>query len=325
MLIDPVVVVEVRRHVRALHRGAFGPVQRPAFGALTAVRAVRLVAGRALADVQARQVAAAGEGRPHHAVAGDIDPARVKARFGDAKDLRPATRRRILAAHQADDVAGIGLGGTPQRVVDRARNDRVEAVGELRVVARVGLRRRLDLASRGLFFLGPDGIDAVGVTARRGDRDVPGLRDRAVAVRVDDQGAPADGLLLVAGLVEDLRVDPGEAGAAAVEVHGLVGVVVELQVVSREAGLDQREPLRHRVEEGGVTAAGPRRPPGGVPVLRVAAPGRRAARAADLGGQPDAALAVDHRVVRVGRVVGRIAPDVLVAPEEGRPHRRREA
>ncbi len=46
--------------------------------------------------------------------------------------------------------------------------------------------------------------------------------------------------------------------------------------------------------------------------------------AAYLRGQPYAALAVHHRIVRIGRVVRRIRPQVFVAPEHRRTVGRRE-
>src|SRR5262249_20663915 len=46
---------------------------------------------------------------------------------------------------------------------------------------------------------------------------------------------------------------------------------------------------------------------------------------ADLGSEPDAALGIDHGVVRIGGIVGRIGPEMLHAPEHGRTIRRGEA
>src|SRR6185369_16145871 len=81
-------------------------------------------------------------------------------------------------------------------------------------------------------------------TTAAGGHNVPRLGDLAVAVGVEHLAAPAHGFLLVVGCVVDFGVDPADDGAGEfVEIHGLIGVVIELQVMRREAGVDQRELL----------------------------------------------------------------------------------
>ena len=166
------------------------------------------------------------------------------------------------------------------------------------------------------------------------DLDVPRLRDLSVAVGIDHLAAPADRRLLRLGLVlrlgegrvVDLRVDPAEDRAAQlVEVDRLVRVVVELQVVRAVAGFNQLPLGGLGIVERGLTAAAREREPVGgfVAELRVVAPGGLLV-AADLRRGPDPALAVHHRVVRIGGVVRRVGPQMLVAPVQRRKGRRRE-
>src|SRR5690606_28589518 len=78
---------------------------------------------------------------------------------------------------------------------------------------------------------------------------VPRLRDLAVAVRIDHERTPALRRLLVTRLVEETRIDPAEVALAdqRIEPQRLVLVVRELQVMRREARIDQRELARLRV------------------------------------------------------------------------------
>ena len=163
--------------------------------------------------------------------------------------------------------------------------------------------------------------------------DVQGFGDLSVAVGVYLLAAPAHrgllGFAVVMGggesLVVNLRIDPAENGTAQfVEIHGLIRIGVELQVMRGVAGFDQLELLGLRVVVGCLPAAALQRVPCGVLVARIAAPARLRV-AANLRGQPYAALAVEHRIVRIRRIVGRIGPQMLVAPEKGRTVRRGEA
>ena len=240
---------------------------------------------------------------------------------------------------------GIRFADAPDRIVDRTRDDGIHAVADHRVEAsdrprpralrpaapaptsRRRRRRALPPAGVALVQHQFDGRAAAHL-------HIPRLRDLSVAVGIDHLAAPAHrGLLrlvLVLGLGErrvvDLRVDPAEhRPAQLVEVHGLVGVVVELQMVRAVAGFDQLPLRRLRIVERGLTAAVAQRVPVGelVSELRIVAPGGLLV-AADLRRRPDAALAVHHRVVRIRGVVRRVRPQMLVAPVQRRERRRRE-
>ena len=152
---------------------------------------------------------------------------------------------------------------------------------------------------------------------------VPRLRDLAVAVAVDDLRAPALRRLLVAGAVVLARVDPADdRPEQLVEVDRLIGVVIELQVMRRETRIDQRELARRRIVERRLAIAEIQRIELRELVARAfAAP--RGLLVADLRRHPDAAFAIHHRIVRIGRVLD--APKMLHAPEVRRHRRRREA
>src|SRR4030095_1341207 len=67
-------------------------------------------------------------------------------------------------------------------------------------------------------------------------------RDAAIAVGVHDLSAPPNRLLLVLRLVVDLRIDPADdRPRQLVEVHRLIRIVVELQVMRGVAGVDEHE------------------------------------------------------------------------------------
>ena len=102
---------------------------------------------------------------------------------------------------------------------------------------------------------------------------IPRPRDLSIAVRIEHLPAPADRFLFVLRLVVHLGVDPAEDGAGQlVEIHRLVRVVVELQVVGGIARVDERELLRAAVIERGLPAAALQREPGGELVGGIAAP-----------------------------------------------------
>jgi hypothetical protein len=82
-------------------------------------------------------VAARGERRPDDAVLIDVDAARIEATVRNAIDLCAARLGRVVAAIDADDVAGEGFGRAPGRVVHRARHDAIERETDLRVELRV--------------------------------------------------------------------------------------------------------------------------------------------------------------------------------------------
>ena len=120
-----------------------------------------------------------------------------------------------------------------------------------------------------------------------------------------------------------VSIHPTIGSGQLVEVDGLVRVVVELQVMRRVAGVDEHELLRLRIEERRLPAAVAQREPRGELVRRVVAPARVGV-GANLRRHPHAALAVEHRVVRIGRVVRRVGPEMRVAPPQRRAIRPRE-
>ena len=89
----------------ALQLGTGRLIQRPSFAALAAVGLRRTVEILALAHVEAGEVAACRERRPHDAVGVDVDAARIEARLRHLEDLRLAGGRRIVAALQPDQEA----------------------------------------------------------------------------------------------------------------------------------------------------------------------------------------------------------------------------
>ena len=115
---------------RAFQLRAGRLIERPAFAALAAVDLRRAVQVLALAHVEAGEMAARGERRPDDAVAVDVHAARIEAGLRHLEDLRLAGRRRVVAALQPDQEAGVLLADAPHRVVDRTRNHRVHAVGD---------------------------------------------------------------------------------------------------------------------------------------------------------------------------------------------------
>ena len=296
MLVHPVVVVEVRRDVGALEARAIRLIERPALGTRRAVERLRAALRRlALAPVEAREMAARGERGPDDAVRVDVDAAWVDAALRHLVDLGDAGLGWVRAAVDAHDVARIVLGRAPGRVVDRARDHRVQVVLDLAVELRID---------------GPAGL-------------VPRLRDLAVTVRVDDLRAPTLRSLLVARAVVLAHVEPADDRAEQlVEVQRLIRVRVELQVMRREARVDELELAGLGVVDGRLAVREVQR----VILRELVARAFLAPRGlvlADLRRRPDAALAVHHRVVRVRRILH--APKVAHAPEVRRHRGRREA
>src|SRR5207244_8990121 len=75
----------------------------------------------------------------------------------------------------------------------------------------------------------------------------------AVAIGVKDERRPALGLHLVAGLLEQLPVQPANhaaGGAAGAGPQRVVGVLGKDQVMGGEAGADERELARRRIVHG---------------------------------------------------------------------------
>src|SRR5205814_21057 len=110
-----------------------------------------------------------------------------------------------------------------------------------------------------------------------------------------------------------------------VEIQRLVGIVIELQMVSAVAGFNELPLLRLRIVVRGLAAAAIQWEPigGFISKARVAAPGRSLV-AANLRRCPYASFAVEHRVMRIRRIVRRIGPKMFVTPPQRRRLRRRE-
>src|SRR5215469_12653494 len=109
--------MEVRRDICALQLRTWSLVERPAFFALAAVGLLRTRQVFALANVEGGQVARRRQTRPNHALAIDVDAARIVTRFRHLEHLGSATLRRIVAALQPNQVAREILGYSPHRVV----------------------------------------------------------------------------------------------------------------------------------------------------------------------------------------------------------------
>ena len=229
--VDEVVVVHVDgdRIRRALEARAGRPIQRPAFGAVLAVRRLGPRHDAALAPIEAREVPAARERGPDHTVAVDVDAARrvavhvdrgiVERRLVDLRDARlgidPHDASRHRARHRAPDAA-------VRRVRDHAIEDRLRHLQPREHAARRGQVLERVLVDAGI--------------------------DPAVAVQVEVRHAPALRLARVAGFLEHACVHPAERAAEnPVAVERLVGVVRELNVMSVEADVDLMELLRARI------------------------------------------------------------------------------
>src|SRR5262249_7337342 len=282
VLIDPGVVRSLGGAVPSRERGAGNRIEGPALRAAIAIVGARAIErALALLAIEARDVAAR-ERHPCHALSVNVEAAHAEA--GRRTPVHFSQRRlaRVRAELDADDPARMADVRSPDRAVGRTRRDSVEAEAEPLVLGRVLRLTRLD----------------------------PGVA-LAVAVGIDDQGRPSLGLPRVARLPEHLRVHPAEQGQLVLKVvaepQGVVGVLAEVEVVSAEAGVDERELLGPRIVDGDL----PRvlHEPVGGPRERIDLPGgmarrRGAVRRWMLGRAArsrvvDAPLVVHHRVVGI--------------------------
>ena len=278
MLVDPAVVARFSAVLAdALEAGTRILIERPALRTVVAGRLRAVERGLALAAVEAADVAAR-ERHPHDALAVDVAAARAEARHRDVEHLGQL-RVGIVTHHAA--ASRKHPDGIPDRAIGRIRHDRVGAgaAGDAHILG--GIYRLIGL----------------GV-----------LVSLAVAVDVEDERRPALRLGGVAGLVEDLHVDPpgdptGTAGPGPV-------LGIELQVMRSETGIDEGVLHRLRIQDRHLADVlldreGLRRWMVGALLAEV-----RIVGAADRGGEPDPSLAVEHRVVIVDPAV----PDLLLAP-----------
>src|SRR5205807_5210824 len=157
-------------------------IERPALGAMIAgcLRAVERAL--AFAAIEHAHVAARQRG-PDAALLVDIGPADAEARHRHLVDLGERLVR-VLAGIDAHDGARAAAQRAPDRAIDRARHHRIERGSEAHVL--VGILR----------------LTRLGV-----------LIALAVTVGVDNKRGPALRLLDVAGLVEQLGVDPADIAA----------------------------------------------------------------------------------------------------------------
>ena len=138
----------------------------------------------------------------------------------------------------------------------------------------------------------------------------------AVAVRVEHEHGPALRLLLVVGLVVDLRVEPAFDRAAAGEPQH--AVVVEIQVMRAEAGVDRRDLLGLRIVQLHLPAALRDRKRDRGRMIRALLAERRRLVRTDARGDPDAGLSVHREAVRGG-----LAVQIASSPQYGDGRRRR--
>src|SRR5262249_35501059 len=142
VLVYPAVVARLRAVLtEALEARARVLIDGPALGAVIARRLRPVGRAFALAAVEAAEVAAA-ERSPHHALLVDVGAANAEVRLRDEVDLAERGGWRVRAGGDADDrTAAAGRGGrqgrTPDRAVDGARHDRVEAAGDPLVLRRI--------------------------------------------------------------------------------------------------------------------------------------------------------------------------------------------
>ena len=192
-------------------------VERPALGAVIAGRLRSVERALALAAIEAAEwpLASDTQTTPCCRCRRRARRSPASARCRSRRAPSPAGSSRGRAARPRRECRD----GAPDRAVDRARHHGVEARVDALVLGRIDRLVRLD----------------VGVAL-------------AVAVGVEDERRPALRLRGVAGLVEHLRVEPADHRAAAARPQRVVRVVAELQVVRREAGVDERVLLRLRIE-----------------------------------------------------------------------------
>ena len=214
-LIDPGVVARLgaARSGHALELRARIRIERPAFGAMLAGRRRPVERPLAFSPVEAGEMTAC-QRSPDDAIAVDIHAARripVGRRF---IDLGQCGRRRVWSRSNPHDRPGIAQHRAPDRPIERAGGDTVQAGHDALVLVRIDRLVGLDI------------IVAL-----------------AVAVGVENEGGPALRLLRVAGGVEHFGIEPADdiAGAAAAEPQRVVGIAGELQMMGRETQVDQRE------------------------------------------------------------------------------------
>ena len=235
---------------------------------------------------------AARERGPEHAVAVDVAAAWAVAREGRLIDFGERGCGRVLPRVEPDDPAGEAERGAPDGAIHGIDRDAVERRDDARVLRRIDRLVRLDIAVA-----------------------------LAVAVRVEDERGPALRFCFVAGLLEELAVEPADDAArrtAGTCPERVVRVLGEDEMVGREAGADQRERLSAPVVHRQMPVRALEREELRRRVVRALAAELRILGRPDARGEPDAALLVHHRIVDRGLAI----PDRLLAPVGRRRHRK---
>ena len=200
-----------------------------------------------LRPIEARQLRAARQRRPDHAVAIDVDAARPVAELlRQHVPLGHARLRRIAAAIEAENLTRhFDLVGR-RPTASRRPGFTMTAVGsDVTRVSSFGSNLR-ELAGR----------RSSSPVTRRPTGSFHGLVILPSPLVSSTVGTPALRRLLVAGRVVDsfVSIQPNAVPPGSLKYERVVGVLGELQVMGAEAGVDQRELLRLRIVVSGLRA-----------------------------------------------------------------------
>src|SRR2546427_742768 len=223
-----------------------------------------------LAPVETREMSAR-ERRPDDALAIDVHAARRIAGERRLEHFGERGLRRIRSRIQADDVARVSQYRAPDRTVDRARGEPVETGHDALVLLRVDRIVR------------PDVIVTL-----------------AVAVGVQNERSPALCLLLIAGFLEHLSIEPPEdlvRRTARTRPQRVVGILGKVQMMRAETGVDERELPGFRIVHGELAVGAFDGKDLCRGVIRPLPAEGRIRGPAHARGEPDPALLRDHRLV----------------------------
>src|SRR3954462_12602516 len=174
----------------------------------------------ALRPIEAREMPARERG-PEHAVAVDVAAARTVSRHRRLVELGERRARGVGPRIDAHHVARKSERRAPYRAVLRINGDAIETGDHALVLGRIERLVPVDV-----------------------------IVAAAVAVSVEHERRPALRLLLVAGFLEELAVEPAEhrvARTAGARPQRLVRVLREGEVVRIDASANEREPAALRV------------------------------------------------------------------------------
>src|SRR5262249_51527455 len=134
LLVYPIEVLEVRRNIRAFQLRTVGRIERPAFFALAAVGLGRAVQVLGLPDIETGELAAARKIGPDDAVGVDVDTTRIETGIWNLEDSGLAGLRRIITDLHANQHAREWIfRNSPDRIINRARNDGIKVVPDQRI------------------------------------------------------------------------------------------------------------------------------------------------------------------------------------------------